>query len=111
MDWKENELQSICYKKFWRLPNNKMLTWFTKSVKIPIPYAQIVHQFTFKDHGKTDMGHKSLHHKTYAQVMLDEFGKELDSFEGAAGEFHSKVLTPVLQHLLYSVPDAYGQSI
>jgi len=70
-----------------------------KTMKILIPYAWIVYQFILKDeHGKTDTGYKSLHCMTYAQVMLDEFGKELDSFDGLTDKFHSKVLTSVLQH-------------
>jgi len=83
-----------------------------KTTIIPIPYARIVHQLKLEaKHGDEDLGHESLRRKTYAEAMLDQFGWELDTFQGTAADFRSKVLTPVLQRQLKGVSDAYAPSI
>jgi len=42
---------------------------------------------------------------------LDAFGEELEAYRGHALNFHSYVLTPVLQRQLQGVPDCYAPAI
>ena len=112
MNWSEDQLQEIRYGKTRKLSNRQAHTRIMKTVKVPIPYVRLVHQFCLEEeHSKTDLGHESLRCMTYAQAMLDEFGKELDSYKGEESKFRSKVFTPVLQRQLKGVPDAYAPAI
>jgi len=77
-----------------------------------MPYVHLVHQFMAEDlHGQADDGHEVVRRMGYAQHMLEAFGKELEGFEGAAEDFCSKVLTPVLQRQLCSIPDSYASVV
>lgn len=112
MSWQKGQLQQIAYGKSRKVPGKKAYARTTRKTHIAIPYARIIHQLILEDrHGRLDMGHESLRRRTYAQMMLDEFGKELDGFRGQAENFRSKVLTPVLQRQLRGVPDAYAPVI
>ncbi|KAF9642918.1 hypothetical protein BDM02DRAFT_3132772 [Thelephora ganbajun] len=112
MNWTEGQLKEITYSKARKRPKKWGYMWTMKTRKIPVPYVWIAHQFIFEDaHGKVDMGHESLCRWTYAQCMLDEFGRELNAFQGQESEFRLKVFTPVLQRQLKGVPNTYGPSI
>jgi len=106
MNWTNGQLHEIKYGRTRKSRKKQRLIWNVKTTRIPVPYARIVHQFLLEDqHGKVDTGHESLRRWTYAQKMLDEFGKELDAFEGTEAQFRSESLTPVLQRQLKGVPD------
>ena len=112
MSWTEGQLHKITYGKTRKTPRKQEYKWKMKKQKIPVQYARIVHQLTLEDaHGEIDMGHESLRRRTYAQMTLDMFGRELDFRRGPLATFRSKVLSPILQRQLRGIPDAYSPSI
>ena len=112
MKWTSGQLHGIEFGKTRKVPKKKRWIWTMKLRRIPVPYARVVHQFLLEiEHGKADMGHESLRHRTYAEKMLDMFGEELSSYHGSEADFRSKVLTPVLQRQLRGVPDTYAPAI
>ncbi|KAF9646685.1 hypothetical protein BDM02DRAFT_3188657 [Thelephora ganbajun] len=80
MNWTEGQLQEITYSKARKQPKKRRYIWTTKTRRIPVLYVRIVHQFILEDaHGKKDMGHKSLHRRTYAQRIPDAYGPSIQS--------------------------------
>lgn len=107
-----NELHTVEYTKTRKKVNKKSYIDTYKAAKIHVQYARIIHQFSCEEaHASVNFGHEAVRRRTYVQQMLDEFGRELESFEGEGADFRSKVLTPVLQRQLNGVPDAYAPFI
>jgi len=112
LSWKEGELFEIRYGKTRKLVNKQAHKWIMKRKKIHVQYARLTQQFIFEiAHGMANNGHEALRRYTYAQMMLDQFGFELDAWRGKEENFRSKVYTPVLQRQLKGVHDAYAPSI
>ena len=112
MQWKDGEVFEISYGKTRKITNKQAYRWIMLKKKIPLPYARLTQQFLLEvAHGKVNSSHEAQRRYTYAQLMLDLFGYELDLFCGPADEFRSKVYTPVLQRQLKGVHDAYAPSI
>lgn len=108
MSWEEGELREIevgTSNKFkLRGKTRSELTHDTKEV--PAPYDRIVAQLLAEDeHGHFDKGHEALRRQTFAQRVLDDFWKEIKSYEGPPAAFRSKVLTPILQRQLWGIEE------
>ena len=112
MNWTADQLHDITYGKTRKVPCKKEYRWKMKKTKVHVQYARIIHQLMLEDeHGQVNTGHEALCRHTYAQMVLDHLGKELDFYRGPLAQFHSKVLTPILQCQLKGVPDVYAPSI
>ena len=111
MMWKEGQLHDISYgKRKKQLGDRKKWNMVTKHV--PVQYTCLLHQFLLEIQlAKHNKAHKILRQQTYAEKVLDEFGLELTRFCGAENDFHSKVLTPILQRQLNGIPDPQGPAI
>lgn len=112
MKWGEGQVHDIKYGKARKVANKNTRKLTLNAKRIPVQYARLVSQFMCEDAlARNFTAHEALRRQTYAQKMLDEFGRELDKFKGNAGDFRSKCFTPVLQRQLRGIPDAYGPTI
>lgn len=108
----EGELFTIAYKMHRKKAGKKSTLAVYKARKVHVQYARIVHQFSQEEyHGSVDHGHESLRRRSYVQEMLNEFGKELERYNGLDKDFRSKVLTPVLVRHMRGIPDVYAPTI
>lgn len=61
-------------------------------------------------HAKEYCGHEVVHQQSYTNEVLDEFTEIIES-QGPEVDFHSRVLTPILQCYLWGITNAYGPSV
>ena len=112
MNWKDGQLHDIYYGKSTKRPGGERRKWNMVTKRVPVQYARLIHQFILEiELAKHTKAHEVLRRQTYAQRVLDEFGLELDRFQGVEQDFRSKVLTPILQCQLHGIPDAHGPAI
>lgn len=112
LTWKEGQLHEIAYGKGRKVAGKREYKWRLLPKKIHVVYARLVSQF-IKEAAIVAVhnGHEVLRRQTYAEKMLDKFGRELDAFEGTEESFRSKVFNPVLQRQLRGVADCYAPAI
>ena len=116
MQWKMDNIDDLVkfqYGKFRKVPKKNQSTIAWRERAIASPYVRLIQQLIIEHiHGQFDLGHESLRRKSYAARVLNSLGLELDSAPKVLGlGWRSKVLTPILQRQLFSVPDEYGPAM
>jgi hypothetical protein len=112
LNWTEGELREVDVGQLSKKRKGKKreISWYKKN--IPAPYYMLVAQLLGEAiFGATINTHEGRRREAYAYEVLDLFGEEILSYVGPPAAWRSRVLTPILQRLLWGVYDAYSPAV
>ena len=109
LNWEDGELWEIEVQKLAKRSQGKKTTADTwRKLKLPAVYVQLIYQLLAEDrHGNDNDGYEALRRQSYARQVLDQAAMEIREYTGAAKDFRSAILTPILQRYLWGIPDSY----
>jgi hypothetical protein len=106
LNWSDDDVQDIEVGTPRKLPNQDKTKMCWQTFQIPVLYVHLIGQLEAeKDHGNHNKGYEAVRRQTYAKEVLAEFAKEIRRYKGEPSDFHSRVLTPILQRHFRGVPD------
>ena len=115
MDWQKGDLHEVQLGRLKKHPHSNSTMIAYTSFQIPAPYDWIISQLIAEDlFIDKYYSHETHHQWTYARTILDAFSEELLEFKKKglkSVNFHSRVLTPILQHQLGGVFGAYSPTV
>ena len=112
LHWTADQTCEVTFALLRKVPRKNVWKLSWKSRQIPAGYIWLIDQLQLKDdHREINQGHEVQRHKSYAQCVLDQLGEELQKVANPGPQWHSKVLTPILQQQLQDVPDTYTPAV
>jgi hypothetical protein len=97
LNWKARKTLPIEFGYARKLRGKDATSMVWSKAAIPALYIQLVDQLVAEvTHSETDEGHESARRGSYAESILEVFGKEIRTMKGSGADFRSKVLNPIL---------------